>query len=80
MAQSNITPKTATVTVTYLDERKGDKVYRLVMHEMPVSDNGRVILPDDFRRNKHILTVFNGVCDLLNGAGERQPFIHAANQ
>ncbi|WP_133405951.1 DUF2375 family protein [Parashewanella tropica] len=79
MDQSNIIPKTATVTVTYIDTRSGDKVYKLVMHEMPVSDKGRVIFPDDFRENKHILSVFNGACDFLNGAGEREPFAYVSN-
>jgi len=35
------------------------------------SESGRVIIPEEFRKNKSIVAVCNGEVDILNKIGER---------
>jgi len=42
-----------------------------VLRDLPVSANGRVILPDSFRNDKTIMAVIKGEAEVLNTLGER---------
>ena len=39
--------------------------------ELEISENGRVIIPRDFKVGKQIIAVLKGECHLLNRLGER---------
>lgn len=57
------------VTVLYYtdaDLRLCDEVLTL-----EVSENGRVVIPDEFKWGKQIIAVLEGECRLLNRLGER---------
>ncbi len=61
----------STVTVLYYDAPVGLVMHNLVLDGLPVSDSGRVVLPEQFRKGKSIIAVLEGECKILNALGER---------
>lgn len=57
------------VTVLYLDNN--DVQLKHHYGRYPRRDNGRVVLPDDFKQNKQILAVCKGMVTVLSGLGDR---------
>ncbi|REL29756.1 DUF2375 family protein [Thalassotalea euphylliae] len=57
------------VTVLYLDNN--DVQLKHHYGRYPRRDNGRVVLPNDFKQNKQILAVCKGMVTVLSGLGDR---------
>ena len=57
------------VTVLYLDNN--DVQLKHHYGRYPRRDNGRVVLPDEFKQNKQILAVCKGLVTVLSGLGDR---------
>nr|WP_284730677.1 TIGR02922 family protein [Shewanella jiangmenensis] len=60
-----------TVTVLYYDAPAGLIMHNAVLTGLPVSDSGRVMIPQSFRNGKSIIAVLEGECRILNSLGER---------
>ncbi|WP_133405952.1 TIGR02922 family protein [Parashewanella tropica] len=80
MDLNNNFPKTKTVTVLYFEAPAGAVLYSSVLHELPYSENSRIVLPNTFRKGKNIIAVMEGNCRLLNGMGERISVVEAVNE
>lgn len=63
--------KGATVTVLYYDAPAGLIMHNAVLTGLPISDTGRVMIPQSFRSGKSIIVVLEGECKILNSLGER---------
>jgi uncharacterized protein (TIGR02922 family) len=61
----------ATVTVLYYDAPAGLIMHNAVLTGLPVSETGRVMIPQSFRSGKSIIAVLEGECKILNSLGER---------
>ncbi|GGP40746.1 TIGR02922 family protein [Shewanella algicola] len=61
----------ATVTVLFYDAPAGLEMYNAVLTDLQVSQSGRVMIPESFRRGKSIIAVLEGECTILNSLGER---------
>ncbi|WP_335925362.1 TIGR02922 family protein [Shewanella khirikhana] len=46
-------------------------MHNAVLTGLPVSDTGRVMIPQSFRSGKSIIAVLEGECKILNSLGER---------
>lgn len=62
---------TATVTILYYEAPVGLEMHNSVLTGLPVSETGRVKIPDSFRKGKSIIAVLEGECTILNALGER---------
>ncbi|MCT7943612.1 TIGR02922 family protein [Shewanella holmiensis] len=60
-----------TVTVLYYEAPVGLEMHNAVLSDLTVSESGRVMIPDSFRRGKSIIAVLEGECTILNALGER---------
>ncbi|ABM00614.1 TIGR02922 family protein [Shewanella amazonensis] len=63
--------KGVTVTVLYYDAPAGLIMHNAVLTGLPVSETGRVMIPQSFRNGKSIIVVLEGECKILNSLGER---------
>ncbi|MGX9463545.1 TIGR02922 family protein [Shewanella sp. A14] len=61
----------ATVTVLYYDAPVGLEMFNAVLTGLTISQTGRVMIPESFRRGKSIIAVLEGECKILNSLGER---------
>lgn len=61
----------ATITVLYYDAPVGLTMHNAVLSGLNVSDAGRVMIPEHFRKGKSIIAVLEGECKILNSLGER---------
>jgi uncharacterized protein (TIGR02922 family) len=59
------------VTVLFYDESDPMVLQRQVFHELRISRNNRVILPDEFRPGRMIIAVLEGDVKVLNKLGDR---------
>jgi uncharacterized protein (TIGR02922 family) len=71
LATPEMAPKTAVVTVLYYEAPAGLIMYNEVLTGLTVSESGRVMIPQEFRRGKSIIAVLEGQCTILNSLGER---------
>ncbi|MCE9686598.1 MULTISPECIES: TIGR02922 family protein [Shewanella] len=60
-----------TVTVLYYDFPAGLVMHNVVLKDLPVSEQGRVLIPAAFREGKSIVAIMEGECKMLNSLGER---------
>lgn len=61
----------ATITVLYYDAPVGLTMHNAVLSGLEVSESGRVMIPESFRKGKSIIAVLEGECKILNSLGER---------
>jgi uncharacterized protein (TIGR02922 family) len=61
----------ATVTILYYEAPVGLEMHNAVMTDLQISQTGRVMIPESFRRGKSIIAVLEGECKILNSLGER---------
>ncbi|WP_434928637.1 TIGR02922 family protein [Shewanella sp. HL-SH2] len=64
-------PSLATVTILFYEAPAGLEMHNTVLTDLTVSESGRVMIPDSFRRGKSIIAVLDGECTILNALGER---------
>ncbi|MBB1269195.1 TIGR02922 family protein [Shewanella sp. SR44-3] len=62
---------TAIVTVLYYEAPAGLIMHNEILTGLAVSESGRVMIPQQFRRGKSIIAVLEGECTILNSLGER---------
>lgn len=58
-----------TVTIIYYCDSSLELKHQICTFEK--SDNGRVVIPEAFRKNKSIVAVCRGEVEILNKVGER---------
>ena len=68
---TNSESATAIVTVLYYEAPVGLEMHNAVLTGLEVSETGRVMIPNSFRRGKSIIAVLEGECTILNSLGER---------
>lgn len=61
----------ATVTVLFYEEPVSLEMHNAVLRDLDISETGRVILPESFRKGRSIIAVLDGECRILNSLGER---------
>jgi uncharacterized protein (TIGR02922 family) len=71
LTSNETSPKTAVVTVLYYEAPAGLIMHNEVLTGLTVSESGRVMIPQEFRRGKSIIAVLEGQCTILNSLGER---------
>ncbi|UCX05463.1 TIGR02922 family protein [Shewanella sp. HL-SH4] len=64
-------PSLATVTILFYEAPAGLEMHNTVLTDLTISESGRVMIPDSFRRGKSIIAVLDGECTILNALGER---------
>jgi uncharacterized protein (TIGR02922 family) len=67
----DVSTKDVVVTVLYYEAPAGLVMYNEVLRGLTVSESGRVMIPQEFRRGKSIIAVLEGQCTILNSLGER---------
>ncbi|WP_445945533.1 TIGR02922 family protein [Shewanella sp.] len=71
LAAQDMSSNTAIVTVLYYEAPAGLIMHNEILTGLAVSESGRVMIPQQFRRGKSIIAVLEGECTILNSLGER---------
>ena len=57
------------VTVIYYDTESIELQHKVIQAEL--NESGKVIIPETFKENKSIVSVFKGKLNIINKVGER---------
>jgi uncharacterized protein (TIGR02922 family) len=66
---NQITDKLCTVTIIYYNDESLELEHEI--KQFSRHNNGRVVIPDSYKKNKSIIAVCEGEINILNKIGER---------